>query len=83
MARPGGGKSGGFRTIILFKAGAHSFFVHGFGKNEKANVSAKELTALKRLADFVLKLSDEEIGKAIKTGEFVIVENDGDEARQG
>ena len=30
IAREGGGKSGGFRTIILFKVGGHSFFVHGF-----------------------------------------------------
>ncbi|MCA3758320.1 MAG: type II toxin-antitoxin system RelE/ParE family toxin, partial [Phenylobacterium sp.] len=37
IARDGGGKSGGFRTIILFKVGGHSFFVHGFAKNEKAN----------------------------------------------
>jgi hypothetical protein len=28
IAREGGGKSGGFRTIILFKVGGHSFFVH-------------------------------------------------------
>ena len=30
IAREGGGKSGGYRTIILFKVGGHSFFVHGF-----------------------------------------------------
>ena len=83
LARPGAGKSGGFRTIILFKAGGYCFFVHGFGKNEKANVNARELTALKKLADIVLELSGEEIGKAIKAGEFVEVEEEGDEARQG
>ncbi len=27
IARPGGGKSGGFRTIILFRAGTRAFFV--------------------------------------------------------
>jgi len=47
IAREGGGKSGGFRTIILFKVGGHSFFVHGFAKNEKANITPKELKALK------------------------------------
>lgn len=39
--RGGGGKSGDFRTIMLFRAGGHSFFAHGRGKNDKANVSAK------------------------------------------
>ncbi len=34
IAREGGGKSGGFRTIVLFMIGGHSFFVHGFAKNE-------------------------------------------------
>ncbi len=34
IARQGGGKSGGFRTIILFRLGERAFFVHGFAKNE-------------------------------------------------
>ena len=61
VAREGGGKSGGFRTIILFRIGSHSFFAHGFAKSDKANVSAKELKALKRLADVLLGFSDEQI----------------------
>ena len=35
IARPGQGKSGGFRTLIVFRAAARAFFVHGFAKNEK------------------------------------------------
>src|SRR3546814_19853667 len=45
--RDGGGKSGGFRTIILFRIGGHSFFVHGFATKDKANITASELRALK------------------------------------
>ena len=37
VARDGSGKSGGFRTIIVFRAGGHSFFAHGFAKSDKAN----------------------------------------------
>ena len=33
VARPGGGRSGGFRTIILFKVGGHSFFARGFARS--------------------------------------------------
>jgi len=45
-ARPGRGKSGGLRTIIiLFRLHRHCFFVHGFTKNERTNVSAKDLKA--------------------------------------
>lgn len=34
VARKGGGKSGGFRTLITHKTNEHIFFVYGFGKND-------------------------------------------------
>jgi hypothetical protein len=77
IAREGGGKSSGFRTIILFKAGSHSFFVHGFAKNEKPNVTAKELKALKRLAGVFFGFSDEQILAARIAGELTEVTSDG------
>lgn len=76
VAREGGGKSGGFRTILLFRVGAHCFFAHGFAKNEKANVSPQELKALKRLADALLGLSAKDIEAAVKAGEIREVVND-------
>lgn len=77
VAREGGGKSGGFRTIILFRVGSHSFFAHGFAKSDKANVSTKELKALKRLADVLLRFSDAQLEEAQAAGELIEVENDG------
>jgi hypothetical protein len=50
IARVGAGKSGGFRTIILFRAGERAFFVHGFAKNERNNIRDDELAAFKMLA---------------------------------
>ncbi len=82
VAREGGGKSGGFRTIIVFRAGDHSFFVHGFAKSDKANVSAKELKALRQLANVLLGFSDEELRTAQGTGELVEVVTD-DEEQEG
>lgn len=76
IAREGSGKSGGFRTIILFKVGGHSFFVHGFAKNEKANVSPRELKALKTLAVTLLSLDAQALGKASAGGEIAEVKND-------
>ena len=73
VARPGGGKSGGFRTIILFKVGGHCFFAHGFAKSDKANVNVKELKALKQLAAVFLNLSDKEIEAAVAAGEVIKV----------
>ena len=77
VAREGGGKSGGFRTIILFRVGSDSFFAYGFAKSDKANVSAKELKALKRLADVLLGLSKAQLEAAQAAGELIKVQNDG------
>ena len=77
IARDGGGKSGGFRTIILFKVGGHSFFVHGFAKNEKTNVTPKELKALKKLAATFLGLDADGLAKASAAGEIAEVVSDG------
>jgi len=79
VAREGGGKSGGFRTIVVFRIGDHGFFVHGFAKSDKANVWAKELKALKQLAGVLLGFSDEELCRAQGTGELVEVVTDDEE----
>ena len=34
LAREGQGKSGGFRSIVLFRRGEKAFFVYGFAKSE-------------------------------------------------
>lgn len=82
VARGGGGKSGGFRTIVVFRAGDHSFFVHGFAKSDKANVSVKELKALRQLAGVLLGFSDAELRTARGAGELVEVVTD-DEEQEG
>lgn len=74
IARPGEGKSGGFRTIILFKAGERAFYVFGFSKSDLGNIEDDELAAFKKLATKMLGYSDEEISKAIETGALVEVE---------
>lgn len=70
IARYGQGKSGGFRTIIIFKTEDRAFFVYGFAKNQKANISDKELKALKKLASQLLSYSDQDLTKAIQNGVF-------------
>jgi hypothetical protein len=80
IARDGSGKSGGFRTIILFRSGGHCFLAHGFAKNEKANVSAKELKALKRLAEVLLGFTNAQLTTAELAGELIEV-SDEDEKR--
>jgi hypothetical protein len=68
IARAGGGKSGGFRTIILFKAGARAFFVHGFAKSGQDNIRDDELAAFKMLAADMLNYDDAALAKATAAG---------------
>jgi hypothetical protein len=53
-------------------------FVHGFAKNEKTNLSRKELEAFKALAKILLGLSAAEINTAIQNGDFVEVRHYGE-----
>ena len=76
IARPGQGKSGGFRTLIVFKAGTRAIFVHGFAKNEKDNIGKDELIVLKRLAAELLAYNDKTLGRVIASGVLVEVNCD-------
>ena len=66
VARPGRGKSGGARTLVATNRGDRWFFVFGFEKSVRANVSAKELEALQALATDLLKLSSVELDRQVE-----------------
>jgi len=66
----GKGKSGSGRTIICYKSGNRAIFIHGFAKNEKDNLSAKELVALKEFSKILLSLTEDQIETAVKNGDF-------------
>lgn len=78
IARPGEGKSGGFRTIVLFQIGARAFFVHGFAKSEQDNIRDDELAAFRLLATVMLDYDDEALSKAIENGTLTEVMCDGE-----
>jgi hypothetical protein len=65
VARSSGGKSGGFRTLILFRISSLAFFVHGFAKNEQANIDDDELVALRKLAAVMLEYDDAALNCAL------------------
>lgn len=61
IALPGRGKSGGTRTLVATNKDDRWFFVFGFEKNERANISVTELEALQNIAHDLLKLSAQEL----------------------
>lgn len=68
IARSGQGKSGGFRTLVVFRAGVRAFFVHGFAKNEKDNIGKDELLAFKKLASELLAYDDDALARVVAEG---------------
>lgn len=76
IARAGGGKSGGYRTIILFRAGTRAFFVHGFAKSGQDNIRDDELAAFKMLAAELLNYDDAALAKVVAAGQLMEVMGD-------
>lgn len=79
LARPGHGKSGGFRTIIFYRTAERAFFVYGFAKSDQTNIDKNEEAAFKKAAEYVLGLSETHLSQLISTGQFIEVHNHGQE----
>jgi hypothetical protein len=75
VAIPGRGKSGGLRTLLAFKSGERVFFLYGFAKSACANVSNKELLALKVFARKLLDYDARALQKAMVAGELYEITN--------
>jgi len=73
IARPGQGKSGGYRTIIFFRRRERAVFTYGFAKSERANIDADEEKQFKEAARHVLHLTDKQIKELVENGDFVEV----------
>lgn len=50
LARKGQGKRDGYRTILAFRSEDRAFFLHGFAKKDRENVTRSELVALREFA---------------------------------
>ena len=76
IARKGGGRSGGFRTILLFRKGELAFFVYGFAKSGRDNILRDELVTFRLLADEYLSLNQAGLAAAQAVGAIIEVECD-------
>lgn len=77
IARPGEGKSKGYRSIVLYRKGDKAFFVYGFPKSDLGNIRDDEAEQFKRAAKMILTLSDDQICQLIENGQFEEVMKDG------
>lgn len=68
VARPGAGKSGGYRTLLSARIGNRYVFLYGFPKSDKANITQEERRALQYAGKLFLELSVENLLKALVAG---------------
>jgi hypothetical protein len=68
IARPGQGKSGGFRTIVILRIGEIALFAYGFAKNERDNIDAADLSDFRLLAKEAFQYDEKTIAELISAG---------------
>ena len=78
VSRTGKGKRGGYRMLLVFRAGDRSVFVFGFPKNAKANLNPVELDVYQKLAQIYLSFSVASLTKALGEGELEEVDYNGE-----
>lgn len=73
IAKPGKGKSGGFRTLIATNNEDRWFFIFGFSKNERSNIDKDEEEALKMLSKQLLAYTHDELEQAKNSNALIEV----------
>jgi hypothetical protein len=76
IARRGGGKRGGYRTVLAYRHRERAVFLFGFAKSVRANVDDDELEALRRRGAGLLNAADEAIEFMIEDDELTEVSCD-------
>ena len=67
----GRGKSGGFRTILVYKESNIAIFIYGFSKAYKDNLERDELKYFKKLAKDLLEIKNQKYLELEKLGNFI------------
>ena len=70
VARPGEGRSGGFRMIVAYRTQERAFFLYGFAKNDRGNIEDGELQTLRVIGAEFLAHKDEALDEAVEMGKL-------------
>ena len=77
VRRPGQGRRGGFRTVVVWRERELSIFVFGFAKKDKTDLTPREYEAYRKLAVLLLRHTDDTLKRAIEAKELVELTRDG------
>jgi hypothetical protein len=70
LPKPGQGRSGGYRAIILFRLEGRAVYAYGYAKNRRAGLRPDEVAQFKRMAAQVLALTETQLELLIARGQF-------------
>jgi len=75
VAQKGRGKRGSTRTILVYQLSINAFFIFGYSKNEKDNVSDDELKQTKEFAKELLNYTETQLNVLVETGKLIEVKH--------
>jgi hypothetical protein len=65
VAREGQGRSGGYRMLVAYRAGARAVFLYAFAKNERENIGSDELLTWREIGAGWLAANAHQIARAL------------------
>lgn len=68
VARPGRGRSSGYRLLVAYRAKHRAVFLYGFAKRERENIDPDELVTLREIAGRWLAADAKHIAQALDEG---------------
>jgi len=68
VARPGQGRSGGYRVLLAYRCKTRAVFLFGFAKSERDNIEDDELATLRDIARGWLEADDGALAGAMANG---------------
>ncbi len=75
VARPGQGRSGGFRVLLAYQAKTRSVFLFGFAKSARGNVDDDELVTAQEIARVWLEADGKALERALAEGIIQEIDN--------
>lgn len=80
VARKGQGKSGGYRMIVVYRAGDRAVFIYGFAKSERENINNEELETMREIAADLLSADEARLSQSLNEERLQEISHDDETA---